>query len=90
MQALVASQLTPEQVAELTPLAVLLRIMRASYQAGDMAAAASVAARPHPTPCQAGQHRSARLRQLDTRDPDVVRAELAEVEAMLASVRTVN
>jgi hypothetical protein len=38
-QAIAAEELTADKVAELTPLAVLLRIIRAAYQAGDMVAA---------------------------------------------------
>jgi hypothetical protein len=41
--ALIAAALTPEQVAELTPLAVMQRVMRERFRLGDHAGALAAA-----------------------------------------------
>ena len=45
---LLAEKLTPEQLAEITPLHVLLSVMAAQFQAGDLLAAANVAEKAAP------------------------------------------
>ncbi len=89
--ALVAEQLTPEQIEALEPLPVMLRIMRARTAAGDdagaLAAAALAAPYRHAKLTSTDLHVSG---QLDTRDPETVKAEIAEIEALMAAARVVN
>lgn len=91
VRALVESALTPEQIAELTPLDVLLRIMRSAYQAGDVAAAqaAAMAAAPYVH----AKLSSSDVRITDTnaaKSDEQVDAEIAAIHAKLAAARVVN
>jgi hypothetical protein len=89
-QALVAEALTPEQQAELTPLAALLRIMRAELQAGDHAAAKVTASLAAPY-CHAKLSSSdVRITgTLDTKSDEDIAAEIAAVRAKLAAATKV-
>jgi hypothetical protein len=88
---LLAERLTEDEIASLSAVQVLMRIMRAEVRAGDLAGAKQTAIALAP-------YQSARLAStdlhvsgsLDTRDPAVVQAELAEVEALMEAARTVN
>jgi hypothetical protein len=89
--ALVAEELTPEQQAEITPLALMLRIMRARDRAGDHvgALAAATAAAPycHSRLTAADVHVTG---SLDSKSDADIAAELAEVQAKLAAAKVLN
>jgi hypothetical protein len=89
--ALVAEELTPEQQAEITPLALMLRIMRARDRAGDNAGAlaAAIAAAPycHSRLTAADLHVTG---SLDSKSDADIAAELAEVQAKLAAAKVLN
>jgi hypothetical protein len=86
VQALAAEQLSPEQQAEIAPLHVMLRIMRARDRAGDDAGAlaAAIAAAPccHARLSSSDMHVSG---SLDGKNDADLAAELAAVEAKLAA-----
>jgi hypothetical protein len=90
-QALVAEQLTPEQQAEVTPLAIMLRIMRARARSGDDvgALAAAQAAAPY---CHARLSSSdVHITNEDARKSDTeIEQELRELQAKLAAARVLN
>jgi hypothetical protein len=80
VEVLLAERLTPEQLAELTAVQVLQRIMRAELMAGDLvgAKASAIALAPY---------QSARLSSVDmtvvptsvVRDPSVILAEMRQL-----------
>jgi hypothetical protein len=88
--AMVALGLVDKQ-SRLTPLQMVLVIAEARFTAGDHAGALAAAAIALPY-CErrlasTDLHVSG---QLDTRDPETVAREIAEVEALMAAARTVN
>jgi hypothetical protein len=91
VQALVAEQLTPEQQAEIMPLHVMLRIMRARDRAGDDAGAlaAAIAAAPycHCRLTAADLHVTSEDSRLSD---EQLREAIEEVQQKLAAARVLN
>lgn len=88
---LIAEQLTPEQQAEITPLMVMLRIMRARTRAGDDVGAliAAQLAAPYVHPKLSSS--DVRITNEDTRKSDeAIEAELIELRDKLAAARVMN
>ena len=91
VEVLIAERLTPNEIATLTAVQVLERIMRAEVLAGDKAGAKATAAILAP-------YQSAKLSSSDVRitntdatksDADIA-AELAEVQAKLAAAKLLH
>jgi hypothetical protein len=90
-EVLIAEQLTDEEIASLSAVQVLMRIMRAEVLEGDRAGAKATAAILAPYQSAKLSSSDVRITNTDaTKSDEDIAAELAAVQAKLAAARVVN